>query len=66
MLLPGLAVSTLRDDVVLRRISPSLPPRGIYAAYPSKGYRPPALDPMLEAVRGAVADHLEAVARRRR
>jgi DNA-binding transcriptional LysR family regulator len=59
MLLPGLAASTLRDDVILRRISPGLPPRGIYAAYPSTGYRPPALDPMLDAVRQAVSDHLD-------
>ena len=61
MLIPSLALSTLRDDVVLRRISPALPSRGIYAAYPSTGYRPPALQPMLEAYRAAAADHLDAV-----
>jgi DNA-binding transcriptional LysR family regulator len=61
MLIPALALSTLREDVALRRIAPGLPPRGIYAAYPSKGYRPPALAPMLDAYRAAAADHLDAV-----
>jgi DNA-binding transcriptional LysR family regulator len=61
MLIPSLALSTLRDDVCLRRLSPALPPRGIYAAYPTGGYRPPALDPMLDALRKATADHLKAV-----
>jgi DNA-binding transcriptional LysR family regulator len=62
MLIPSLALSGMREDIALRRISPALPPRAVYAAYPSKGYRPPALDPMLQALRDAAADHLSAAA----
>jgi DNA-binding transcriptional LysR family regulator len=51
MLFPSLALSSARDDVVLRPLSPPLPSRRVLAAIPGSGYRPPAVDPMLELLR---------------
>jgi DNA-binding transcriptional LysR family regulator len=46
MLVPGLAIRSLRGDIAVRRLPRSFPPREIYAAVPS-GYRAPAVDEML-------------------
>jgi DNA-binding transcriptional LysR family regulator len=54
MLVPSLAAENLRDDIVVRRMPRSFPPREIYAAVPS-GYRAPAVDEMLACLR-AVAE----------
>jgi DNA-binding transcriptional LysR family regulator len=52
MLFPGLALPSARADVVLRPLSPPLPSRRVLAAIPAaSGYRPPAVDPMLELLR---------------
>jgi DNA-binding transcriptional LysR family regulator len=51
MLFPSLALPSARDDLVLRPLSPPLPPRRVLAAIPGSGYRPPAVDPMLELLR---------------
>jgi DNA-binding transcriptional LysR family regulator len=59
MLIPSLALTGVREDIALRHISPALPPREVYAAYPKRGYRPPALGPMLQALRDAATEHLE-------
>jgi DNA-binding transcriptional LysR family regulator len=49
-LVPSLAAGNLRDDVVVRRLPRSLPPREIYAVVPS-AYRAPAVDEMLTCLR---------------
>jgi DNA-binding transcriptional LysR family regulator len=48
MLFPSLALPSAREDIVLRPLSPPLPARRVLAALPDGGYRPPAVDPMLE------------------
>jgi DNA-binding transcriptional LysR family regulator len=58
MLVPSLAAADLRDDIVVRRLPRSFPPREIYAAVP-KGYRAPAVEEMLTCLR-AVAESLPA------
>jgi DNA-binding transcriptional LysR family regulator len=50
MLMPSLAVGSLRADIAVRRLPRSFPPREIYAAVPS-GYRAPAVDEMLACMR---------------
>jgi DNA-binding transcriptional LysR family regulator len=51
MLFPSLALPSARDDLVLRPLSPPLPPRSVLAAVPASGYRSPAIDPMIEILR---------------
>ncbi len=48
MLFPSLALPSARDDIVLRPLSPPLPPRRVLVALPDSGYRTPAVDPMIE------------------
>jgi DNA-binding transcriptional LysR family regulator len=48
MLFPSLALPSARDDVVLRPLSPPLPARRVLAALADSGYRPPAVDPMID------------------
>jgi DNA-binding transcriptional LysR family regulator len=57
MLFPSLALPSARDDLVLRPLSPPLPPRSVVAAVPADGYRSPAVDPMIEILRQTGAGH---------
>jgi DNA-binding transcriptional LysR family regulator len=49
-LIPGLAVATVREDIVLRSLGSDSPTRGIVALLPL-GYRAPAAEPFVELVR---------------
>ncbi len=55
-LIPGLAVATVRDDIVLRSLGPDAPTRRIVALMPA-GYRAPAAEPFVELVRAQAGDH---------
>jgi DNA-binding transcriptional LysR family regulator len=55
-LIPGLAVATVRDDIVLRSLGPDTPKRRVVALVPD-GYRAPAAEPFVALVR-AQADEL--------
>jgi DNA-binding transcriptional LysR family regulator len=61
-LIPGLALATVRDDIVLRSLSPRPPRRRIVAAL-SSGYRAPAVAPFVALVREAAAAHVAYVER---
>jgi DNA-binding transcriptional LysR family regulator len=56
-LIPGLAIATVRDDIVLRSLGPHAPHRRIVAALPA-GYRAPAAAPFVELLRRAAAEHV--------
>jgi DNA-binding transcriptional LysR family regulator len=55
-LIPGLAVATVREDIILRSVGSDAPTRRIVALLP-KGYRAPAAEPFLEVLRAEVDDH---------
>lgn len=55
-LIPGLAVATVRDDIVLRSLGPDTPTREVVALLPA-GYRAPAADPFVELVRAQADEH---------
>jgi DNA-binding transcriptional LysR family regulator len=55
-LIPGLAIATVRDDIVLRRLTRGAPTRRVLALLP-RGYRAPAADPFVELLRGEGDDH---------
>jgi len=55
-LIPGLAVATVRDDIVLRSLGPDAPTRRVVALMPA-GYRAPAAEPFVELLRAQAADH---------
>jgi DNA-binding transcriptional LysR family regulator len=55
-LIPGLAVATVRDDIVLRSLGPDAPRRRVVAALPA-GYRAPAVAPFVALLRAEAADH---------
>jgi DNA-binding transcriptional LysR family regulator len=61
-LIPGLAIATVRDDIVLRSLSPQPPRRRIVAAVPA-GYRAPAVAPIVDLLREAAAAHVAYVER---
>jgi DNA-binding transcriptional LysR family regulator len=46
-LVPGLGLAMLRDDIVVRRVTPEAPQRHVFAAVPVNGYTPPAVPAML-------------------
>jgi DNA-binding transcriptional LysR family regulator len=54
MLFPRLALGSLRDDIVVRRLPRALPPRSIFAAVP-RGYRAPAVAEMLACLKDVSA-----------
>jgi DNA-binding transcriptional LysR family regulator len=55
-LIPGLAVATVRDDIIMRSLGPDAPTRRIVALMPA-GYRAPAAEPFVELLRAQAADH---------
>jgi DNA-binding transcriptional LysR family regulator len=55
-LIPGLAIATVRDDVVLRRLVRGAPSRRVLAMLP-RGYRAPAAGPFVELLRREADDH---------
>jgi DNA-binding transcriptional LysR family regulator len=55
-LIPGLAVATVRDDIVLRSLGPDAPRRRVVAMLPV-GYRSPAVAPFVELLRAEAAEH---------
>jgi DNA-binding transcriptional LysR family regulator len=55
-LIPGLAMATVREDIVLRSLGPHAPRRTVAAVLPA-GYRSPAVAPFVELLRAAAADH---------
>jgi DNA-binding transcriptional LysR family regulator len=64
-LIPGLAIPTVRDDIVLRSLGPQAPRRRIVAVLPA-GYRAPAVAPFVELLRAAADDHVAYVRQARR
>jgi DNA-binding transcriptional LysR family regulator len=64
-LIPGLAIPTVRDDIVLRSLGPQAPRRRIVAALPA-GYRAPAVAPFVELLREAADEHVAYVREARR
>jgi DNA-binding transcriptional LysR family regulator len=55
-LIPGLAIATVRDDVVLRRLVRGAPSRRVLALLP-RGYRAPAAEPFVGLLQREAADH---------
>ncbi|MEA2385157.1 MAG: hypothetical protein QOH72_5128 [Solirubrobacteraceae bacterium] len=55
-LIPGLAIATVREDIVLRSLGPDAPRRRVVAALPV-GYRAPAVEPFLELLRAEADEH---------
>jgi DNA-binding transcriptional LysR family regulator len=55
-LIPGLAIATVRDDIVLRSLGPQAPRRRVVAVLPL-GYRSPAVEPFVELLRIEAAEH---------
>ena len=47
-LVPGLGLAMLREDIVVRRMTPDAPKRRVYAAVAANGYTAPAVPAMLE------------------
>ena len=64
-LIPGLAVATVREDIVLRSLGPDAPRRRVVAALPA-GYRAPAVEPFVALLRGEAAGHRVSIADRSR
>ena len=52
-LIPGLAIQTVREDIVLRSLGPDAPRRRVVAALPV-GYRAPAVEPFLALLHAEV------------
>ena len=55
-LIPGLAVATVREDIVLRSLGPDAPRRRVVTVLPA-GYRSPAAEPFVELLRREAAEH---------
>ena len=55
-LIPGLAIATVRDDIVLRALGPDAPRRRVVAVT-GAGYRSPAVAPFVELLRVEAGDH---------
>jgi DNA-binding transcriptional LysR family regulator len=58
-LLPMLALSNLREDIVIRSLGPETPVRQVMAATLAGGYRSPAVAAMLEVLERAARDYVE-------
>jgi DNA-binding transcriptional LysR family regulator len=54
-LFPTLAMPSLRPDVIVKSLSPPLPPRRVLAALPVASYRAPGVEPMLALLAAAAA-----------
>jgi molybdate transport repressor ModE-like protein len=50
-LVPGLGLAMLREDIVVRRMTPDAPKRRVSAAVAANGYKAPAVPAMLEILR---------------
>jgi DNA-binding transcriptional LysR family regulator len=59
-LIPQLALTGVRDDIVVRPLHPRSPARSIIAATPRDGEVAPAATRMLDVLAGAAADYLKA------
>jgi molybdate transport repressor ModE-like protein len=55
-LVPGLGLAMLRDDIVVRRMTPDAPKRRVSAAVAANGYTAPAVPAMLEILREQCAE----------
>ena len=55
-LVPGLGLAMLREDIVVRRMTPDAPKRRVYAAAAANGYTAPAVPAMLEILREQCAN----------
>ena len=64
-LIPGLAVATVRDDIVLRSLGPRAPRRRVVVLL-AAGYRAPAVEPFVDVLRSESAAHTAALAARAR
>jgi len=64
-LIPGLAIPTVRDDIVLRSLGAHAPRRRIVAVLPA-GYRAPAVEPFVALLRKAADEHVAYVERAHR
>jgi DNA-binding transcriptional LysR family regulator len=64
-LIPGLAVATVRDDIVLRSLGPHGPRRRVVVLIPA-GYRAPAVEPFVDLLRAEAGAHSAALAERAR
>jgi|1186.fasta_scaffold141160_2 DNA-binding transcriptional LysR family regulator len=56
-LIPGVALATVREDVVLRSLGADAPMRRLYLAAQACGYRAPAVEPMKDVLRRVAAEH---------
>jgi DNA-binding transcriptional LysR family regulator len=56
-LIPTLALATVREDIVLRKLGPDAPSRTISIATLGCGYEAPAVEPMREVLRRVAAEH---------
>ncbi len=56
-LLPGLCISSVQDNIVLRAIAGDFPTRRVYAAYCLDGYRVPAVDEMVDVLHTVAMSH---------
>jgi DNA-binding transcriptional LysR family regulator len=59
-LIPGLALATVRDDIVLRSLGPNAPRRRVVVLLPT-GYRAPAAAPFVDLLRAEADAHGAAV-----
>jgi hypothetical protein len=59
---PGLGLAMLREDIVVRRMTPDAPRRRVSAAAAANGYTPPSVPAMLEILREECAKQGERVA----
>jgi DNA-binding transcriptional LysR family regulator len=64
-LIPGLAVASVRDDIVLRSLGPNAPRRRVVVLLPT-GYRAPAAAPFVDLLRAEAAAHGAALVERAR
>jgi DNA-binding transcriptional LysR family regulator len=64
-LIPGLAIATVRDDIVLRSLGPDAPHRRVVAVLPA-GYRSPAVEPFVALLRAEAGEHCATCADRSR
>jgi DNA-binding transcriptional LysR family regulator len=64
-LIPGLAVATVRDDIVLRSLGRNAPRRRVVVLLPA-GYRAPAAAPFVDLLRAEAAAHGAALDERAR
>jgi DNA-binding transcriptional LysR family regulator len=63
-LIAELALTNVRDDIVIRSLGKDTPRRHVYAATLATGYRAPATEAMLDILRQAARDYEQRKARR--